>query len=95
MTVHLDAGYDSTKTRCLLTELGCQWEISSKGEPLQTCARWVAERTNAWHTRGFKKLLICTERQARVNDVFIALANAVIIIRRLNREAWNTRRWDT
>lgn len=95
ITVHLDAGYDSTKTRCLLTELDCQWEISAKGEPLQTCARWVAERTNAWHTRGFKKLLICTERQARVNDAFIALANAVIIIRRLIREAWHTRRWDT
>lgn len=95
ISVHLDAGYDSTKTRGLLTELGCDWEISTKGEPLQTGSRWVVERTNAWHTRGFKKLLICTERRARVNDAFIALANAVIIIRRLIREAWHTHRWDT
>lgn len=95
ITVHLDAGYDSTKTRDLFTELGCDWDISTKGEPLQTGSRWVVERTNAWHTRGFKKLLICTERRARVNDAFIALANAVIIIRRLIRQAWHTHRWDT
>lgn len=93
--VHLDAGYDSNKTRNLLIELGCDWEISTKGEPLQVGSRWVVERTNAWHTRGFKKLLVCTERRARVNDAFIAFANAVIIIRRLIREAWSTHRWDT
>ena len=29
--VHLDAGYDSTKTRDLLAELGCQAVISQKG----------------------------------------------------------------
>lgn len=95
ITVHLDAGYDSNKTRALLLELGCDWDISTKGKPLQVGARWVVERTNAWHTRGFKKLLICTERRARVNDAFIAFANAVIIIRRLVREAWTTHRWDT
>lgn len=95
ITVHLDAGYDSTKTRNLLTELGCDWDISTKGKPLQTDDRWVVERTNAWHTRGFKKLLICTERRARVNDAFIALANAVIIIRRLIRQAWVSHRWQT
>lgn len=95
ITVHLDAGYDSAKTRNLLTELGCAWNISTKGEPLQAGSRWVVERTNAWHTRGFSKLLVCTERRARVNDAFIALANAVIIIRRLIRESWSTHRWDT
>ncbi|QGU06022.1 Transposase DDE domain protein [Corynebacterium occultum] len=95
ITVHLDAGYDSNKTRTLLTELGCDWVISKKGEPLQAGARWVVERTNSWHNRGFKKLLICTERRARVVEAFIALANAIIIIRRLVREAWTTHRWDT
>lgn len=94
ITVHLDAGYDSTKTRALLTALDCDWQISTKGEPLQAGARWVVERTNAWHTRGFKKLLINTERRATVNDAFIALANAIIIIRRLIREAWTTHRWE-
>lgn len=94
ITVHLDAGYDSRKTRELLTELGCGWEISTKGEPLQAGVRWVVERTNAWHNRGFKKLAICTERKVRVIDALISLANSVIVIRRLIGEAWVTHRWD-
>ena len=95
ITVHLDAGYDSTTTRDLLNELGCHGVISRKGFPLQAGARWVVERTNSWHTRGFKKLAICTERHTRVIDAFIALANAVIITRRLIRIAWTTHRWNT
>ncbi|WP_431709822.1 IS5 family transposase [Glutamicibacter uratoxydans] len=93
--VHLDAGYDSRKTRDLLTELGCDWEISTKGEPLQAGVRWVVERTNSWHNRGFKKLAICTERKAKVIDAMISLANSIIVIRRLIREAWVTHRWDS
>ena len=95
ITVHLDAGYDSTKTRDLLDELGCHGVISKKSFPLQAGARWVVERTNSWHNRGFKKLATCTERRARVIDAFIALANAVIVVRRLLAEAWMTHRWDT
>lgn len=93
--VHLDAGYDNTKTRDLLDELGCGAVISAKGTPLQAGARWVIERTNSWHNRGFKKLLVCTERQTRVIEAFIALANAIIIVRRLLRTAWTSHRWDT
>lgn len=95
ITVHLDAGYDSTKARDLLAEFGCEAVISQKGFPLQAGARWVVERTNSWHNRGFKKLLICTERRTRVIEAFIALANAIIIVRRLIRTAWTTHRWDT
>lgn len=95
ITVHLDAGYDSSKTRDLLAELGCRGVISLKGFPLQAGARWVVERTNSWHTRGFKKLQVCTEVRARVIDAFIALANAIIVTRRLIRLAWTTHRWDT
>jgi transposase len=95
ITVHLDAGYDSTKTRDLLQEIGCDAVISKKGFPLQAGARWVVERTNSWHNRGFKKLHICTERRTRVIEAFIALANAIIIVRRLLRTAWTTHRWDT
>lgn len=94
ITVHLDAGYDSAVTRSLLDELGCRGVISVKGFPLQAGARWVVERTNSWHNRGFKKLAICTERRARVIGAFIALANAVIITRRLLAEAWMTHRWE-
>ena len=94
ITVHLDAGFDSAKTRDLLEELGCHGVISQKGFPLQAGARWVVERTHSWHNRGFKKLAICTERRSRVIDAFIALANAVIIVRRLLRTAWTTHRWD-
>lgn len=95
ITVHLDAGYDSSKTRSLLTELGCEWVISQKGVPLQAGARWVVERTNLWHNRVFKKLQVCTERRIRVIEAFISLANAVIVVRRLVREAWCTYRWET
>jgi transposase len=95
ITVHLDAGYDSTKTRELLDELGCNAVISATGTPLQAGQRWVVERTNSWHNRGFKKLHICTERRTHVIEAFIALANAIIIVRRLLRTAWTTHRWDT
>lgn len=95
ITVHLDAGYDSGKTRDLLAELGCHAVVSPRGTPLQAGRRWPVERTNSWHNRGFKKLLICTERRTRVIEAFIALANAVIIIRRLIRQAWTSHRWDT
>lgn len=94
ITVHLDAGYDSAKTRDLLHELGCGGVISIKGFPLQAGARWVVERTNSWHTRGFKKLQVCTERRTRNIDAFVALANAIIVTRRLIRTAWTTHRWD-
>lgn len=95
ITVHLDAGYDSGKTRDLLEEFGCHGVISQKGFPLQAGARWVVERTHSWHNRGFKKPAICTERRTRVIEAFIALANAVIVVRRLLRTAWTTHRWDT
>lgn len=95
ITVHLDAGYDSATTRNLLAELGCQGVISQKGFPLQAGARWVVERTNSWHNRGFRKLAICTERRTRVIEAFIALANAIIIVRRLIRTVWTTHRWNT
>lgn len=96
ITVHLDAGYDSTITRELLDEFGCHGQIASKGKPapLQATHRWPVERTNSWHNRGFRKLAICTEVRTRVIDAFIALANAIIIVRRLIREGWTRYRWN-
>lgn len=97
ITVHLDAGYDSAKTRDLLAGLGCEGQVAAKGKPapIQVGKRWVVERTNAWHNRGFRKLAMCTERRTTVIDAFIALTNAVVVLRRLIREAWTTHRWDT
>jgi len=45
--VHLDAGYDSTKTRTLLADRGLHGEIAHKGEkaPIQASRRWHVERT--------------------------------------------------
>lgn len=42
ITVHLDAGYDSTKTRDLLDELGCTGVISTKGFPLRPTSQPAA-----------------------------------------------------
>lgn len=95
ITVHLDAGYDNKPTRALLDELGCRGVISKKGFPLQAGKRWKIERTNSWHNRGFNRLANCTEVRARVIEAFIALANAVIITRRLLKHAWTTHRWPT
>lgn len=90
ITVHLEAGYDSHKTRERLAILGCEGRISTKGAPLQADTRWVVEHANFWRNWGFRKLLICTERRTRVIEAFIALANAIIILRRLIRQVWTT-----
>ena len=67
--------FEGQTLRDLLDELGCHSVISVKGFPLQAGARWVVERTNSWHNRGFKKLAICTERHASVIDAFMAHPN--------------------
>lgn len=54
ITVHLDAGYDSARTRDLLSELGCTPNITPKGVflPINHTRRWVVERTNSWHNEA-------------------------------------------
>ena len=96
VTVHLDRGYNSGKTRERLEERNISGEIARRGRPAppyRVGQRWVVERTNAWHN-AFKKLVWCTERRATVAAFYIALANAVIIARRLIREAWTRYRWE-
>jgi IS5 family transposase len=95
--VHLDAGYDSGKTRHTLTERGLSGQIAHKGEkkaPIQASQRWHVERTNAWHN-AFNRLQRCYERRERVADAFFDLADAIITVRSLIRQAWITHRWDT
>jgi len=97
VTIHLDAGYDSAVTRALLDDLGYAGVITPKGQRIavQATSRWVIERTNAWQTRGFRKLAMCTERRIPVIAAFIAFANVIIIIRSLRAEAWTRYRWES
>jgi IS5 family transposase len=90
--VHLDAGYDSRKTRDELAARGMTGQIAHKGEkaPVQAGQRWRVERTNA-----FNRLQRCYERREEVIDAFFDLADAIITVRSLIRQAWTTCRWDT
>ena len=78
ITVHLDAGYDSGKTRQTLTERGLRGQIAHKGEkaPIQASRRWHVERTNAWHN-AFNRFQRCYERREKVIDAFFDLADAI------------------
>jgi transposase len=95
ITVHLDAGYDSQKTRDELASRGMTGEIAHKGDkaPIQAGQRWHVERTNAWHN-NFNKLQRCYERDEDVINAFFDLADTIITVRRLIREAWTLYRWD-
>jgi hypothetical protein len=92
--VHLDRGYDSGKTRTTLAERGLDGHIAHKGTPapIQASKRWPVERTHAWGN-AFGKLRWCTERRRRVVESYLALAHAIIIVRRLVRRAWTCYRW--
>jgi IS5 family transposase len=93
--VHLDRGYDSSKTREELAGRGLRGQIAQKGKPapVQASHRWPVERTNAWGNQ-FKKLLWNTERRQHVIDAFVAFAHAIITLRRLIRRAWTQYRWE-
>jgi transposase len=93
--VHLDAGYDSQKTRDELAARGMTGHIAQKGvkAPIQASQRWHVERTNAWHN-AFNRLQRCYERRENVIDAFFDLADAIITIRSLIRQAWTSYRWD-
>ncbi|MFF4354091.1 IS5 family transposase [Streptomyces sp. NPDC001530] len=95
VTVHLDAGYDSDKTRALLNERGLHGRIAHKGEkaPIQASQRWHVERTHAWQN-AFYRLARCYERRATVVDAFFDLADTIITVRSLIRRTWTTHRWD-
>jgi len=96
VTAHLDAGYDSTVTRELLTSLGFDGEISRKGvpAPIQVGRRWVVERTHAW-MNGYGKLRRCIDRNGEVVDFYLYLAAAFVTVRQLIQRARTRYRWDT
>ena len=84
------------KTRDELETRGLRGEIAHQGDkaPIQAGQRWHVERTNAWHN-NFNRLQRCDERNEDVIDAFFDLADAIITVRRLIREAWTLYRWDT
>ncbi|MFF3878022.1 IS5 family transposase [Streptomyces sp. NPDC001978] len=95
ITVHLDAGYDSGKTRITLDERGLRGRIAHRGEkaPVQATGRWHVERAHAWQN-AFHRLARCYERRIDVINAFFDLTDAVITVRSLVRRAWTTHRWD-
>jgi len=95
ITVHLDSGYDSGKTRDTLAERGLHGEIARTGTkaPIQATGRWHVERTNAWHN-NFNRLQRCYERRQVVVEAFFDLADTIITVRNMIRKAWTTHRWD-
>ncbi len=95
ITVHLDAGYDSDKTRTELAARNLRGRIAHKGEkaPIQASRRWHVERTHAWQN-AFHRLARCFERRATVIEAFFDLTDTIITVRSLIRRAWTTHRWD-
>ncbi|MFK4548217.1 IS5 family transposase [Streptomyces tendae] len=95
ITVHLDAGYDSDKTRALLEEHGSHGRIAHRGKnaPIQASRRWHVERTHAWQN-AFHRLARCYEQRATVIDALFDLADTIITVRSLSRQAWATHRWN-
>jgi transposase len=93
--VHLDAGYDSQVTRDELATRKMTGQIAHKGDkaPIQAGQRWPVERANAWHN-AFNRLQRCYERREKVIDTFFDLADAIITVRSLIRQAWISYRWD-
>lgn len=64
ITVHLDAGYDSKKTRSLLTELGCGWVISTMYEMIVAFRRERRGRPAGpavGFCRGWPRPCLCSE----------------------------------
>ncbi len=86
----------SQKTRGELAARGMTGEIAHKGDkaPIQAGQRWPVERTNAWHN-SFNRLQRCYERNEDVIDAFFDLADAIITVRSLIRQAWTLYRWDS
>lgn len=94
--VHLDAGYDSKKTRELLDILGYEHQIATKGKPspIQVGKRWVVERTHSW-MNGHGKLRRSTDKQRRIADFYLCLSAAITVIRRLINRSRTHYRWPT
>lgn len=95
VNVNLDRGYDNTKSRDLLHELGFTGEIARKGvpAPIQASKRWAVERTHSW-MNGYGKLRRCTDRNGAVVGFYLYLAATLVTLRMLIRHATTRYQWD-
>ncbi len=96
ITVHLDAGYDSNKTRALLDKRGLHGRSAHKGEkaPIQASQRWHVERTHAWQS-ALHRLARCCERPGHRHQCLLRpRRHTIITVRSLIRRAWTTHRWE-
>ena len=95
-TLHLDRGYDSSKTRDLLEILGFHGEIATKGvpSPIQVGKRLPVERCHAW-MNGFGKLRRLTDKCKIIAQFYLDLAAALTVIRRMINRARAQYRWPT
>jgi transposase len=96
LSVALDRGYDSRRTRTTLADLGLSGQIAHQpsGGPVPLGERWVVERTHAW-MNGFGKVRRCTERTATVVDFYLWLAAVFVVVQLLIQRARGTFRWPT
>jgi hypothetical protein len=94
--MHLDRGYDSTKTRDLLEILGYHAEIAVKGTPapIQASKRWPVKLTHSW-MNGYGKLRRFTDKRKTIVEFYLYLAAALTVIRRLINRARTLYRWPT
>ena len=83
--LHLDKGYRGKRVALVLKSQKVTALIVEKWG--QDRKRWVVERTNSWHN-SFGKLRRSTERRKSVLAFFIALANAIILLRSVIHTRW-------
>jgi hypothetical protein len=79
--LHLDRGYDSTKTRDLLDVLGFDAHIAVKGQPapIQAGRRWPVERTHSW-MNDYGKPHRCTDKRKVIVEFSLYLAATLVVI---------------
>jgi hypothetical protein len=100
VTIHLDAGYNSTTTETLLHTRGLHYDIAGHHEPDPTAnthhygKRWPCERTHSW-MNNYGKLRRITDKNPHNIDFYLHLAAALITTRALIQHARHTHRWDT
>ena len=94
VTAHLERGYDSATTGAEPERRGLAGRIARRGEPAPVPAgrRWVVERTHAW-INDHRKLARCTERRRRCVEFYLALAQVLVTVRALIRQAKTRYRW--